>query len=450
MRRDYLFITIFFTLTLFFGGIYALMNYKKDLAIKEAYKSYYRENKSLFENENRLLNFQARILYDLIVDGTLKWYISQFALDNNNSSIYKDLIEGRVRKFSKVLKKYNVLHLHIMLKSKSIYEMNKVVFKNDYKFGFYSKPYSTFVITQKGVGYLVSYPIKDRKNNLIGNFAIVFDYLKVMKMFFKENIYIALFKKYGEKLNFCKLNNEFYLSGDFCKKYGFKNLFFLPGVVKYQDYVVIAIPIYEISDKIGYVVKVEKEYKFEEIYKIHEHFEKMTIILFVFYVVSLIIVFGIVHFLDVYKKASVDRLTNLLNRQGCAKKLKTISNYSLLVIDIDYFKKVNDTYGHDIGDEVLKEVANILKNSLRKSDIICRWGGEEFIVILPNTSLEMAYEIGERLRKNIENCKNFPYDLKVTISVGVASSKGDFQQTFKSADENLYLAKKSGRNRVIF
>ena len=147
------------------------------------------------------------------------------------------------------------------------------------------------------------------------------------------------------------------------------------------------------------------------------------------------------------KEAMYDELTGILNRRGIDVKVKDLEEKgSILFFDIDHFKKVNDTYGHEFGDFVLKEVGEILKEYFRKSDIVGRWGGEEFIAILPNTGYQDAIKVAEELRKIIEN-----YDFqgkKITISIGVSEYKGNLESNLKKADEALYEAKNNGRNQV--
>ena len=129
---------------------------------------------------------------------------------------------------------------------------------------------------------------------------------------------------------------------------------------------------------------------------------------------------------------------------------------SLIIFDLDHFKKLNDGYGHDAGDYVLKEMAQVIRgNGIREQDVFARYGGEEFVILLPKTNLKQSFEIAERLRKLIEN-KEFLYDgkrLPVTASIGVA----DYRQgvitgtdLFKRADEAVYKAKEGGRNQVHF
>ncbi len=128
----------------------------------------------------------------------------------------------------------------------------------------------------------------------------------------------------------------------------------------------------------------------------------------------------------------------------------------MAVIDIDNFKQINDKYGHLVGDCILREVANIMKQSFRKSDYLFRYGCEEFLVIMPSTSLEEALKALERFRKNVESYK-FSLDHqecpKVTVSIGVCGDSGqhkDIKSYIDCADRKLYAAKKSGKNRIIW
>ena len=158
-----------------------------------------------------------------------------------------------------------------------------------------------------------------------------------------------------------------------------------------------------------------------------------------------------------------DGLTGLYNRRHFEDRLqqeierssRTHSSLSLIMLDIDHFKTFNDTYGHDAGDYVLKSISHNLKASLRLCDIICRYGGEELVIILPDTSLEAATQIAETLRQAIA-ALNLSYDQQLlgqmTASFGVATCPP--QETsrlalFKAADGALYEAKRHGRNQVI-
>lgn len=162
----------------------------------------------------------------------------------------------------------------------------------------------------------------------------------------------------------------------------------------------------------------------------------------------------------VLQYATLDALTNLNNRRQFEVRLKQEiattkrqkNPLCAMMVDIDFFKKVNDTYGHASGDAVLRTVASIIKEHLRESDIPSRYGGEEFAVLLPYTHIEEAKIVGERLRKAVETTP-IPIDKKninVTISMGLAefSPQETGEDLFKRADSALYEAKESGRNRV--
>ncbi len=163
----------------------------------------------------------------------------------------------------------------------------------------------------------------------------------------------------------------------------------------------------------------------------------------------------------VLQYATLDALTNLNNRRQFETRLKQEiaitkrQNNPLcaMMIDIDFFKKVNDTYGHASGDEVLKTVASVIKAQLRESDIPARYGGEEFAVLLPYTHIDEAKIVGERLRKAVEettvSLDNL--NINVTISMGLAEFRQDEsgEELFAQADKALYKAKESGRNRVV-
>jgi diguanylate cyclase (GGDEF)-like protein len=153
-------------------------------------------------------------------------------------------------------------------------------------------------------------------------------------------------------------------------------------------------------------------------------------------------------------EAQSDPLTGLANRRAMdgvlALLTKAGQHYSVLALDIDHFKRVNDTFGHDAGDVALKQVADILKHNSRSADVACRAGGEEFTLILPDTPLEIARSIAERIRQQIADTE-IPGVGRLTISIGIACLSADVataESVLKLADERLYRAKEGGRNRV--
>lgn len=149
-----------------------------------------------------------------------------------------------------------------------------------------------------------------------------------------------------------------------------------------------------------------------------------------------------------------DPLTGVNNRLGFSTKIqnnKYGAGASVIAIDVDFFKKINDSFGHGVGDEVLVSLAQIIKSCCRSEDIICRFGGEEFVVFLPNTSVVTAECVAERIRSVIERTV-FPNNLRVTVSAGVATQDdplGGIDFLLKNADDALYQAKREGRNKVI-
>lgn len=153
-----------------------------------------------------------------------------------------------------------------------------------------------------------------------------------------------------------------------------------------------------------------------------------------------------------------DALTGLYNRHFVYELLdyelemmkKTRSPFCLCFADVDYFKKVNDTYGHQVGDEVLKDIADVLTNNLRKSDVICRWGGEEFVVVLPRCDIVQAPQVIEKVKKALNDKVMSSKQISITMSFGIVSLSNEepIECILKRADDLLYLAKENGRNRI--
>lgn len=153
--------------------------------------------------------------------------------------------------------------------------------------------------------------------------------------------------------------------------------------------------------------------------------------------------------------AQTDPMTGLYNRRGLVLTLDTWRaqkrSFSVVALDIDHFKRVNDTFGHDVGDRVIKHLAQLMRTCSRDADILCRSGGEEFLMLLPDTSIESAAKVAERLRECVEQ-HEIPVAGHVTISLGVSRwplGSLDVDQVLKSADKALYKAKLAGRNRMV-
>ncbi len=164
-----------------------------------------------------------------------------------------------------------------------------------------------------------------------------------------------------------------------------------------------------------------------------------------------------------YRQAVTDKLTGIYNRtymmEALARDFSNALRYqkqlACILLDIDQFKSFNDTYGHQIGDFVLKETAAQIAATIRQGDTVCRYGGEEFLVILPETGLADAVLVAEKIRATVEKAVYVQKDLtlKVTVSLGVTDNQlgnpGSEDKMLGYADEALYTAKKQGRNRVV-
>lgn len=154
--------------------------------------------------------------------------------------------------------------------------------------------------------------------------------------------------------------------------------------------------------------------------------------------------------------AEHDQLTHLFNRRKLNEileyelgKRRSDGDFSVLMYDIDFFKKVNDTFGHDVGDHVLSKLSDLISASIRSCDVLGRWGGEEFVCILSNTNLNGAKILAERIRRQVETADFSPLK-QLTISIGITDAKANdtYQGLLQRLDKALYDAKKGGRNRV--
>jgi len=154
--------------------------------------------------------------------------------------------------------------------------------------------------------------------------------------------------------------------------------------------------------------------------------------------------------------AVTDKLTGLKNRRFFQDKLdeqlvlfnQTGKPFSLLILDIDYFKKVNDTFGHQVGDEVLTQLAQILSAHARQDDVVARYGGEEFVIILPETGVQNSIMIAEQLRQAVEQAHWSTGRITISIGIATVSETQNNVTILKKADEALYRSKETGRNKV--
>ena len=162
----------------------------------------------------------------------------------------------------------------------------------------------------------------------------------------------------------------------------------------------------------------------------------------------------ILHSKNTKKLAYYDQLTGIYNRHKIIEILNEVDfvkdSYGVLFIDLDNFKQVNDTYGHSVGDAVLKEFSHTLQQNIRKDDYFGRWGGEEFLIIMKEATLQDLEKRAQTLLLSIQK-QHFEVVEHMTVSIGVSQAKGDetFDEVIKKADKALYEAKKSGKNRVV-
>ena len=159
-------------------------------------------------------------------------------------------------------------------------------------------------------------------------------------------------------------------------------------------------------------------------------------------------------------QSRMDQLTGLQNRHGfyeyyenCMLQSKKTSKKGIIIGDIDFFKRVNDTYGHNAGDAVLQHVAKMIRECVGDIGEAFRWGGEEMVVLLPNSDLDQTAALAEKIRTTIEqsHCIAEGHDIQITMSFGVKQIEDHrtLEENIRDADENLYEAKRSGRNRVV-
>ncbi|RUM93216.1 MAG: hypothetical protein DSZ27_00710 [Thiomicrospira sp.] len=209
---------------------------------------------------------------------------------------------------------------------------------------------------------------------------------------------------------------------------------------------------------VGYIVNYQEE---PGIKLITENFlQHLLINELLLFIISLLVFFFIRNQIRqrrlLHKMARTDNLTGLPNRsifkralnENIKRSNKKQWPLSLIFFDIDHFKKINDTYGHLLGDKVLKKVARHIEDGLTHKDIFARWGGEEFVILLPNTNLQDAEKVAERLRHKLETMTDF--DMQITSSFGVSDLRPDdtAESLMQRGDEMLYHSKEHGRNRV--
>lgn len=212
------------------------------------------------------------------------------------------------------------------------------------------------------------------------------------------------------------------------------------------------------NDSIGYVYTVSIDKEFATMQQ-QRNIINSAIILF-FIITFTLLLFYVKDKHKILLLSRTDQLTKISNRayfnELAEKELNRSNRYqhplSYVVMDIDNFKKINDTYGHSTGDQILKALASTIQQSIRKHDLFCRWGGEEFSLLLPETTTSNAVKVCEKIQRALSN-HLLINDITVTFSFGVASLDDDttsLNDLFKRADKNLYHAKETGRDKIVW
>lgn len=210
------------------------------------------------------------------------------------------------------------------------------------------------------------------------------------------------------------------------------------------------------NEHVAYLVSIERD---QTLHRVEDKFIFQFIALTVIFLALPII--GYLFFVikqrkEFQLKSQTDFLTGALNRHGCQSRLKNLliarknnskNIFAVLMFDIDHFKKINDTYGHDIGDLILKELVVLVEQNIREDDAVCRWGGEEFLILLPKASYEKATKVSLKLLSIVREFQFTQID-NLTISIGYTQviAKDTTDTIIKRADDGLYESKQKGRD----
>lgn len=234
-------------------------------------------------------------------------------------------------------------------------------------------------------------------------------------------------------------------------------------ILTHEDIDTIGITIYRPFIKDGKILGVLivdfSTQKLKEISQLVHNLRNVILFILAFFLLSLnVVIISTLKAIYHRKRSRTDSLTGLYNRTFLEDLEYTmdLSNYVVALIDVDFFKKINDTYGHEVGDIVLKEVAKILKNNIRSEDYLIRYGGEEFLLFIKRNreDVNKTVNVVERIRSVVENQEIYINEkdyIKVTVSIGVSLSTQkmkDINEAIRKADISLYKAKGKGRNRI--
>ncbi|ACM93567.1 diguanylate cyclase [Nautilia profundicola AmH] len=456
---------VIFMHTLFFALALMLLSYEHKKNLNNYLNDLYDTKYKIYMNQLKVLNQHTDLLKSLLVDEKVLKIIANAQRDFNGSR--EKLIKQLYPKYE-ILKKYGVYQFHFHLPG----GISFVRFHHLDKFGekLYPyrpsikyvqttlKPYHGFETGKMVSGFRNVYPLI-YNGKLVGSMEISFSMKKLVQYIFekeylamvvkKEILKNKLFPDAWSNYKVCKLNPNYYICGNICILFKhYHNIDFNQKANIVENKLVLSYPLYNVEKKHeGFMLSVIPLDKIETLNEINNSYNTLIIIVFLIYVFLLGVMLFLYNYSKMKRNSQIDYLTDILNRSGCLSKIKALDDYSVLVLDVDHFKQINDTYGHNVGDEILKRFVDVVRNTIRKNDIFCRWGGEEFVIILPDTDKETAKLVAEKIRKTVENT-DFD-NLKITVSIGVAQKEKNFNETFKIADMKLYEAKELGRNRVV-
>jgi diguanylate cyclase (GGDEF)-like protein len=312
-----------------------------------------------------------------------------------------------------------------------------------------------------------NYKVKDFNGNFLGAIGVglktshVSDLLKTYK------------KKYNHEIYLINKDNKILISSKDTQNIESKSSYITKVINNFNDKDISTHEYYKNNDKyvlnIRYIdelnlylcVEAKEGYFTKELEK--TFYINILIFTIIILILMTFIIFYIKHQQEILKDiAKTDKLTSLDNRHNFDLVFEELfysqredeKDLTILIFDIDDFKKINDKFGHIIGDKVLIEIANIFKNTFRNSDTLVRWGGDEFVALLPKINQRKAYELTKKLSENISDNKTLfsLVNQKITISVGLHLKKDEVtkEELFTKADNKLYKAKKEGKNRIIY
>lgn len=326
-------------------------------------------------------------------------------------------------------------------------------YKENYQFQYNATSWDDF-LKQKDIdkSFLITKPYVDfhTKEHLI-NLSLPIDENNQFKGIVSIDIRIDTLVDYLKKIT---LNNHIYLTDLTNHIIASKNDFRLDEKIETKNKYMIKREI--VKDQL-YLTYLVDSYDLRE--KAFLKSSGKIFILLLLLIISIILIYLKTILIRVQHLANTDSLTNLLNRRAMKEaienQIKISRRYnqslSFLLIDIDYFKKVNDKYGHHIGDKVLVKVSSLFKELIRSCDIAARYGGEEFLITLANTDINEAYIMAERVRKLASHIKIKGIDLNLTVSIGCCTlkDKDSYESILKRVDKFMYEAKKRGRNNSV-